>query len=133
VAQDSILIVDDNPANTRLISFLLTSRGYQVRTASNADETLNLIEEQLPRLILMDIQLPGMDGLTLTRKLKENARTRDVIIVALSAYAMKGDEEKAIAAGCDGYITKPVDTRSFPGQIAEHLRAARTAERPFLT
>ena len=125
MAGEPILIVDDNPANLKLVRVLLTHEGYLVRTAVDAEEALRLLDEFVPRLILMDLQLPGIDGLTLTRRLKADPARRDIVIVALTAYAMKGDEEKAFAAGCDGYITKPIDTRKLPGQVAEILR--RTA------
>lgn len=121
MAKKSILVVDDNPQNSKLVSFLLASKGYSVRTAATADEALRAVEEELPGLILMDLQLPGMDGLTLTRKLKADPRTRATVIVALTAYAMKGDEARALEAGCDAYLTKPIDTRSLPGQIAGYL------------
>jgi CheY-like chemotaxis protein len=116
-----ILIVDDNPSNTKLLSFLLTAKGYVVRTAASADEALAVLEEFQPRLILMDIQLPGMDGLTLTRQLKADPRTCAIPIIAATAYAMKGDEERVRAAGCDGYITKPIDTRRLPQEIERYL------------
>lgn len=116
-----ILIVDDNVSNTKLLAFLLTSKGYVVRTAASADEALAVLQEFVPRLILMDLQLPGMDGLTLTRQLKADPRTSAIPIVAATAYAMKGDEEKARAAGCDGYITKPIDTRRLPQEIERFL------------
>lgn len=116
-----ILIVDDNPANTKLLAFILAARGYAVRTASSADEALSTIAEWKPRLILMDIQLPGMDGLTLTKQLKADAATRDISIIAATAYAMKGDEERALAAGCDGYVTKPINTRQLPLDIERFL------------
>ena len=116
-----ILIVDDNPSNTKLLAFLLTTKGYVVRTAANADETLAVLREFEPRLILMDIQLPGMDGLTLTKRLKADPRTSGIAIIAATAYAMKGDEERARAAGCDGYITKPIDTRRLPEEIERYL------------
>jgi CheY-like chemotaxis protein len=116
-----ILIVDDNPSNTKLLAFLLQANGYAVRTAANADEALTAIADHRPRLILMDIQLPGMDGLTLTRQLKADPATQDIAIIAATAYAMKGDEERALAAGCDGYITKPIDTRRLPADLARFL------------
>ncbi len=116
-----ILIVDDNPSNTKLLAFLLTTKGYIVRTAANADETLAVLRDFEPRLILMDIQLPGMDGLTLTKQLKADPRTSGIAIIAATAYAMKGDEERARAAGCDGYITKPIDTRRLPEEIERYL------------
>lgn len=121
MAGESILVVDDNPQNCKLLTFLLVTNGYVVRTAANAEEALAAIASEVPRLILMDLQLPGMDGLTLTRKLKAETRTQGVFIVALTAYAMKGDEGHAYEAGCDAYITKPINTRTLPGVIAEYL------------
>jgi CheY-like chemotaxis protein len=120
-----ILVVDDNPQNCKLVSFVLTNQGYSVRTASNAEEAVAAIAEKLPDLILMDLQLPGMDGLTLTRELKADPRTKNTFIVALTAYAMKGDETRAYEAGCDAYITKPIDTRTLPATIAEYLARRR--------
>lgn len=122
----SILIVDDNPANMKLVRVLLSSEGYDVRTALDANEALAEIENSKPDLILMDIQLPGMDGLELTRKLKSNPQTRDIKIVGLTAYAMRGDQERILAAGCDGYIPKPIDTRTLPQSVKGYL-ANRTA------
>jgi len=122
---EPILVVDDSAANLKLFKVLLETEGYDVHTAVDAVEALASLERCRPRLILMDIQLPGMDGLTLTRKLKAEPRTRDIPILALTAYAMKGDEEKARAAGCDGYVTKPVDTSALAAVVAAHLRPAR--------
>ncbi len=124
MAGEPILIVDDNAVNLKLTRILLEKEGYQVQTAADAEEALKLLETSKPRLILMDIQLPGMDGLELTRQLKSGAETQDIVILALTAYAMKGDDEKAKAAGCDGYITKPIDTQALPGLIAQHLKGA---------
>jgi len=121
VSGEKILIVDDNPTNLKLVRVLLSAEGYEVRTAMDAEEALAVIREFQPRLILMDIQLPGMDGLTLTRKLKADPETRDTIVVAVTAYAMKGDEARALAAGCDGYIAKPIDTRTLPKTLARFL------------
>ncbi len=120
-----VLIVDDNPVNMKLVSFLLSAAGYQVRTATSASDARRAIDDAVPELILMDIQLPGTDGLALTRELRASPRTAAVIIVAVTAYAMKGDEEKALAAGCDAYVTKPIDTRHFPGRIAALLSRGR--------
>lgn len=116
-----ILVVDDNPANLRLLRMLLLGEAYDVRTAGDAAEALAVVDEFHPRLILMDLQMPGMDGFELTRRLKADRATREIVIVALTAYAMKGDEEKARAAGCDGYVSKPIDTRSLPALIARHV------------
>lgn len=118
----AILVVDDSIDNLLLTEVLLSSEGYQVRTAQDAGQALEAVRDGRPDLILMDVQLPGMDGLELTRRLRQEPATRDIPIVALTAYAMKGDEEKARAAGCSGYITKPIDTRAFPVQIGQFLR-----------
>jgi CheY-like chemotaxis protein len=121
MANEAILIVDDNPVNMKLIRILLTGEGYDARTAADAGEALEVLKEFSPRLILMDIQLPGMDGLELTRRLKADPVTRDIKILGLTAYAMKGDEEKILAAGCDGYVSKPIDTRTLPELILHYL------------
>jgi two-component system cell cycle response regulator DivK len=121
MARQSILIVDDNPVNIKLIRILLAGEGYDVRTAGDAEEATRVLQEQRPHMILMDIQLPGIDGLELTRRLKSDPATRDITILGLTAYAMKGDEEKILAAGCDGYIAKPIDTRTLPAVIQHYL------------
>jgi two-component system cell cycle response regulator DivK len=125
MAGEPILIVDDNPANLKLARVLLTGEGFDVRTAADAREALSVLEGFRPRMILMDLQLPGMDGFELTRRLKASPAHREVIILALTAYAMKGDEEKARAAGCDGYISKPIDTRTLPLVVADYLAGRR--------
>ena len=119
-----ILIVDDNPTNLKLVSEVLEFEGYDILKAVDAEEAQVVLAATLPDLILMDIALPGMDGLTLTRKLKAEERTRGIRIVALTAYAMKGDDQKAFDAGCDGYITKPIDTRNLPDLVAGFLARA---------
>jgi len=93
---------------------------------------LNVLKEFYPRLILMDVQLPGIDGLELTRRLKSDPATRDITILGLTAYAMKGDKERIIAAGCDGYVPKPIDTRTLPELVAGYLQPmeGKKAERP---
>ncbi|HTT07662.1 MAG TPA: response regulator [Gammaproteobacteria bacterium] len=123
---EPLLVVDDNPVNSKLIKVLLSTEGYEVRVATNAEEALGVLDTFHPRLILMDLQLPGMDGLTLTRQLKSNPVTRDITVVALTAYAMKGDDERARASGCSGYITKPIDVRSFPIEIARYMESSKS-------
>lgn len=126
---ETILIVDDNVTNLKLARVLLNAAGYEVHTASDAEQALELLAGFLPNLILMDIQLPGMDGHALTRHLKADARTCAITIVALTAYAMKGDEEKALASGCSGYISKPIDTHRFGAEVARYLRSSTTGEK----
>jgi CheY-like chemotaxis protein len=117
MAGEPILIVDDTPVNLKLTRMLLVNEGYAVATAASAEEALELLRGYRPRLILADIQLPGMDGLEMTRLIKQDPATREIAVVALTAFAMKGDEQKAMDAGCDGYITKPIDTRTLGERI----------------
>jgi two-component system cell cycle response regulator len=123
VAGERILIVDDNVQNLKLARVILAYEGYDVWTAADAEEALALLRTARPRVILMDIQLPGMDGLQLTRQLKADPSTRSIGVIALTAYAMKGDEEKALAAGCDGYLSKPIDTDRLPEVVRSYLLA----------
>jgi two-component system, cell cycle response regulator DivK len=110
----------------KLARLLLTAEGHDARTAPDAEQAIELLETFRPRLILMDIQLPGMDGLELTRLLKANPATSHIVIVALTAYAMRGDEATARTAGCDGYIAKPIDINTLPGQIIDYIAAAES-------
>lgn len=114
-------MVDDHPTNLKLVADVLEFSGYEIMKAADAEIAREIIAETPPHLILMDIGLPGMDGLTLTRLLKDDPKTRDIIIVSLTAFAMKGDEEKARAAGSDGYITKPIDTRTLAADVTKYL------------
>ena len=116
-----ILIVEDNDLNLKLVRTLLRPSGYHLLEATDAETGIGLARSHLPDLILMDIQLPGMDGLTATRTIKNDPTLRDIRVVALTSFAMAGDKEKALVAGCDGYITKPIDTRSFMGTIQKQL------------
>jgi CheY-like chemotaxis protein len=127
-AKATILVVDDNPTNLKLVTDVLGFEGHSIITAMNAKQAQAVLQDLRPDLILMDIGLPDMDGLALTKIIKNNIETQHIILVALTAFAMKGDEEKAIAAGCDGYIIKPIDTRKFPGQVAELLRRKKTKD-----
>ncbi len=117
-----ILIIEDNPLNMELARDLLESRGYLVREAITALEGIQAIRVRLPDLVLMDIQLPGMDGLAATRILRQDESLKDLIIIALTAHAMKGDEQKVMEAGCNGYMSKPIDTRLFHATIARFLQ-----------
>ena len=117
-----ILIVDDNPTNLKLAAQVLEAEGNTVDLATDAEQAQELLQHMTPDLILMDLALPGMDGLTLTRKLKTDEKLGHVPVVAMTAFAMKGDDRKALDAGCDGYITKPIDTRKFPQQVSAFLR-----------
>jgi CheY-like chemotaxis protein len=119
---ETILVVDDAPINLKLTDILLRKEGYRVVTACDAEQALGILSSLHPDLILIDIQLPGMDGLELTRLLRRNNGTCDIVLVALTACAMKGDDQKAFEAGCDGYITKPIDTMSLGSQIRGYLQ-----------
>ena len=116
-----VLVIEDNAANMTLATFLLQSAGHSVLSATDAESGLTLARAEQPDLVLMDIQLPGMDGLEATALLKSHESTRDIPVVALTALAMKGDEERIRAAGCDGYIAKPLAYRDFLATIATHL------------
>ena len=118
----TILVVDDNPINLKLVSDLLAFEGYRVLKAEDGEQAAASVEAEPPDLILLDVDLPGIDGLTLTKRLKSDVRTGDIIIVALTAFAMKADRQRAMAAGCDAYVTKPIDTRGLPGQVAQLLQ-----------
>jgi CheY-like chemotaxis protein len=117
----SILVVDDNIDNLDLTRLLLEVEGYEVWTAEDAVQALAILQRIRPDLILMDVQMPEIDGLELTRRLRKDEAWEEVPIIALTAYAMRGDEEKARSAGCNGYITKPIDTRTFGGLVREYL------------
>lgn len=123
-----ILIVEDNPANMTLAEFLLNSASHTVFSATNAETGLTMAREDKPDLILMDIQLPGMDGLEATAILKADAATSRIPVIALTALAMKGDEERIRAAGCDGYIAKPLAYKSFLATVAAQLAKGGLAE-----
>jgi CheY-like chemotaxis protein len=126
MARQKILLVEDNPVNRRLAEFLLRSSGYRVIEASTAQEVFEQLKAERPDLILMDIQLPGMNGLEVTKRLKEDPNTRDIPVVAVTSYAMKGDRERALAAGCAGYITKPIDKTTLLSEVANTLVETNT-------
>ncbi|MBF0524780.1 MAG: response regulator [Deltaproteobacteria bacterium] len=117
----TILVVEDNEINMKLVKTLLTIKNYIVLEAGDGEKGIELARIYKPDLILMDIQLPGMDGLTATQVIKSEADLSCIPVVALTSHAMRGDEERALAAGCSGYITKPIDTRSFLAKIHAFL------------
>ena len=125
MAGEHVLIVDDTVANVVLLRALLAGRGYQVDSAANADEARQAIARRRPDLILMDLQLPVVDGLTLTRELRAQPGGADLLIIAVTSYAMATDRAKALRAGCDDYVSKPIDTRQLPELLARHLAARK--------
>jgi len=122
MAGEKILLVEDNAVNRRLAEFLLRSQGYLVREAATAQEAFEILKTERPDLIVMDIQLPGMDGLEATKKLKEEPATAGIPVLAVTSYAMTGDREKALAVGCAAYLTKPLDKTTLVREVATHLR-----------
>ncbi|MBP6763600.1 MAG: response regulator [Rubrivivax sp.] len=117
----TVLVVDDHPPNLALLTHLLEIHGYDVMAANGAQEAMAAIAQKLPRLILMDLQMPGIDGFALTRMLKASPPTAGVPIVAVTSFAMSGDKERALAAGCDDYVAKPIDTRTLPLLVARYV------------
>jgi two-component system, cell cycle response regulator DivK len=124
-----VLLIEDNEQNRYLATFLLEGRGYEVAAAEDGALGVELAGRLLPAVILLDIQLPTMDGYAVARELRRNANLKDVPIVAVTSYAMPGDRERAIAAGCSGYIEKPIDPETFVAEIEGYRDAARQ-ERP---
>jgi two-component system, cell cycle response regulator DivK len=120
-----VLVVEDNRVNLKLITYVLEEAGYEVLQATDAAEALAIVRATKPDLILTDISLPGMDGLTLARILRANEQTREVCIVAVSALGSRADRQRASEAGCDAYVTKPIDTRTLPARISELLLPRR--------
>jgi len=120
-SRGTILVVEDNPSNLELATDLLIAAGYTVRQARSGEEGLRLAQAELPALILMDLRLPGIDGYTALRQLRKDARTAYIRVVALTAQAMKGDEQATLEAGFDAYISKPIDTRTFCQTVARLL------------
>jgi len=119
--EKKILIAEDNPQNMRLLEMLLGAKGYTLLKATDGEEAVNLATTGRPDLIIMDIQLPKMNGLEATRKLRQLPDFSHTPIIAITAYAMKGDREKLLAAGCDAYLSKPINTRELPEIISEML------------
>ena len=122
-AKRSVLIVEDNRQNLELVQFLLEEVGHRVRSAGDARSARVELDRELPDLVLMDMQLPGTDGLELVQELRQDPRFRRLPIVALTAHALRGDRERFLAGGCDGYIPKPIDISTFTAQVEEVLRS----------
>jgi len=120
----TVLVIEDNPLNMELVVDLLEVNGYRVLQATTAEEGVNLAHQCSPDLILMDLSLPGMDGLTATRLLKGDPQTRNLTVIALTAHAMRSDQTNALSAGCDGYLSKPIDVKTFASRIEWFIAAA---------
>ncbi len=118
----TILYVEDNPENRLLVRRILQAEGYQVVEAEHAEQALAIVSELRPDLVLMDINMPEMDGFTLTAKFKQMPHLKEIPIIALTANVMRGDKERTLDAGCDGYIQKPIDVDALPRQLAAYLR-----------
>jgi len=116
-----VMLVEDNQMNSRLVEYVLERDGFEVTTLTSAEEAVRMAAENTPDIILMDIQLPGMDGLEATRRLKANPLTAKVPVVVITAHAMRGDEERVRAVGCEGYVTKPINTRELADTIRKYL------------
>jgi CheY-like chemotaxis protein len=116
-----VLVIEDNPLNMKLVRVLLAAADLEVLEAIDAEKGIALARESRPDLILMDVQLPGMDGLSATRIIRADPELREISIVAITSFAMAGDEEKAHEAGCTGYVTKPINTRTFLGEITKYM------------
>lgn len=126
----TVLVIEDNPKNLKLVEALLEIGNYKVLAASDAETGIELARKHKPALILMDIQLPAMDGLTATKIIKADKELSCIPVVALTSYAMPGDEERSVAAGCDGYISKPIDTRNFLNILAKHIQGTGGNDSP---
>ncbi len=124
---EKVLIIEDIPINMELATDLLEVAGYEVIQAEIAETGIEMARAEAPDLILMDVGLPGMDGLTATGILKQDKLTKDIPIIAFTSHAMKEDKEKIMAAGCDGYITKPIDTREFPKTVGRFIGSSEDA------
>jgi CheY-like chemotaxis protein len=125
-----ILAVDDNATNLKLVRYVLESAGYDVVTAEDAADARRRLDERRPTVVLLDLQLPDGDGLEFARRLKADPNTKDIPVVAVTARAMKGDRDLALSAGCDGYVSKPIDTNEFPNVVAKFVEQVTNKERP---
>lgn len=117
-----ILYIEDDPINKFLVKKVLSSSGFEVFEASNGEEGIKMAENVMPNLILMDMQMPGLDGYEATRRIRKNETMNGLPIIALTAHALPGDKEKCLAAGCDGFIAKPIDVKNFVSQISAFIK-----------
>ncbi len=122
MSDKNVMVVEDNEKNRKLMRVILKAKGFSVIEATTGEEALNILKNQKPDIILMDIQLPGVDGLTLTKQIKADATSSAIPIIAVTAHAMKGDEQKILDAGCDGYISKPVNTQELPFIVEKYIK-----------
>lgn len=116
------MVVEDNEKNRKLMRVVLKAKGYNVIEATTGEEALSLLKGNIPDIILMDIQLPGIDGITLVKQIKADALTKDIPIIAVTAYAMKGDEQKILETGCNAYVSKPINTQELPLIIEKYIK-----------
>lgn len=123
-----VLVVDDNPTNLKLLGYLLQARGFEVHTAENGPDALAAAARLEPAIALVDIQLPGMSGLEVTQRLKADPATQKMLVIIVTASAMQGDEQRALASGCDAYVTKPINTRTLPELIERLLAGERNLQ-----
>jgi CheY-like chemotaxis protein len=130
MAKPRVLVVEDNDANRELVEDLLHVAGYEVVSCASGEEGVAWLGANRPDLILMDVNLPGQDGVSLTRQIKARPETCDLPVVALTAYAMRGDRDRILAAGCDGYISKPIDVSLFGEQVAHYLNSSSRHQSP---
>lgn len=115
------MVVEDNEKNRKLMRVVLKAKGYNIIEAATGEEALNILKSQKPDIILMDIQLPGIDGLTLIKQIKASVITKDIPIIAVTAYAMKGDEQKILDTGCNAYVSKPINTQELPLIVEKYI------------
>ena len=122
MSDKNVMVVEDNEKNRKLMRVVLKARGYNIIEAATGEEALNLLKNQKPDIILMDIQLPGIDGLTLIKQIKASVVTKDIPIIAVTAYAMKGDEQKILDTGCNAYVSKPINTQELPLIVEKYIK-----------
>ena len=122
MSDKNVMVVEDNEKNRKLMRVVLKAKGYNVIEATTGEEALNILKNQKPNIILMDIQLPGIDGLTLIKQIKADTVTKEIPIIAVTAYAMKGDEQKILDTGCNAYVSKPINTQELPLIIEKYIK-----------